>query len=95
MRRLAAPLAVSLVSLFTTAPARAADYTGGPSDYTSIVPTLAGGDTLTLEAGTYTDLLNITDLNGTASEWITITGPVLQHGGDPQLELRGHPFHHH
>ncbi|MBW2261731.1 MAG: right-handed parallel beta-helix repeat-containing protein [Deltaproteobacteria bacterium] len=82
MRRLAAPLCVCLVSLLTAAPARAADYTAGPSDYTSIVPTLAAGDTLTLEAGTYTDLLNITDLNGTASEWITITGPA---SGDPAV----------
>ncbi len=81
MRRLA-PLAICLACLSTTAPARAADTTAGPSDYASILPTLTAGDTLTLEAGTYTDLLSITDLHGTASEWITITGPT---SGDPAV----------
>ncbi len=79
-----AALAVCLVWLvcLPAAPARAADVTAGPSDYTSILPTLEAGDTLTLEAGTYTDLLNVTDLSGTPSDWITITGPA---SGDPAV----------
>ena len=79
MRRPAALLAAALLA---TLPARAADYTAGPSDYTSVVPTLVAGDTLTLEPGTYTDLLNITDLSGTETEWITIAGPA---SGDPAV----------
>jgi hypothetical protein len=79
VRRRAAALALALL---LASPARAADYTAGPSDYASILPTLRAGDTLTLEAGTYTDLLAITDLNGTASDRITIAGPAT---GDPAV----------
>jgi hypothetical protein len=74
--------ALVVVALLATLPARAADYTAGPSDYTAVLPTLVAGDTLTLEPGTYTDLLNITDLSGTASDWIIITGPA---SGDPAV----------
>ena len=44
------------------------------SNYRARLRTLKPGDTLSLAAGTYTRL-PITNLNGTDSAWITITGP--------------------
>jgi hypothetical protein len=44
------------------------------SDYRALLPTLKPGDTMSLAAGQYPRLF-ITALNGTESEWITITGP--------------------
>jgi MYXO-CTERM domain-containing protein len=63
-------LSVGLVA----APARAADVSATPADYESLLPTLQPGDTLHLAAGDY-PLLPITNLNGTSTAWITITGP--------------------
>ena len=63
--------ACAAIAWSTTALAVDAD----PSNYTSVVPTLQPGDTLNLAAGTYTDGLAISNLNGTESTPITITGP--------------------
>jgi hypothetical protein len=62
--------------------ARAADYNANPSDYRSQLSSLAPGDTLHLEAGTYPDLLVIDGLGGSGDAWITITGPET---GDPAV----------
>jgi hypothetical protein len=45
-----------------------------PSDYRALLKTLKPGDMLSLAPGTY-PRLPIIGLNGTASAWITITGP--------------------
>lgn len=62
--------AVSLVQVS----ARAADAT--PSNYTSLLSALKPGDSLKLAPGTYASGLNISGLNGTASQPITIEGPA-------------------
>jgi hypothetical protein len=46
-----------------------------PSNYRDLLPALRPGDTLNLAAGTYSRL-QISDLNGTSTAWITITGPM-------------------
>lgn len=74
--------ALALVTILGPTDAMAADYYADPSDYTTMLPGLAAGDTLHLAAGTYNDLLNITSLSGTDTEWITITGPE---SGDPAV----------
>ena len=51
------------------------DATSGPDYYRNIVAQLQPGDTLMLPAGTYGDRLNLSNLQGTATDWITITGP--------------------
>ncbi len=60
----------------------AADYQADPSNYIDRLAQLQQGDTLHLAAGTYEQLLNITNLNGTQDDWITITGPE---SGDPAV----------
>jgi hypothetical protein len=75
---------VLLVVLAAAAAGRGAEYSAGPADYQSVVPTLAPGDTLRLAAGTYTGLLNVTDLNGTPEQPIVITGPE---SGEPAVFL--------
>ncbi|HEY3821862.1 MAG TPA: hypothetical protein VGL81_32070 [Polyangiaceae bacterium] len=74
----AVPLAASL--LLPTRLARAADVNADPSNYTSLLPTLKPGDTLHLAAGTYAPTgstpLPLSNLDGTASAWITVTGPA-------------------
>lgn len=47
-----------------------------PSNYLADAANLRPGDTLTLEAGTYTDCLELRGVNGTAAQPITITGPT-------------------
>ncbi|HVY44838.1 MAG TPA: right-handed parallel beta-helix repeat-containing protein, partial [Minicystis sp.] len=47
-----------------------------PSNYTTVLPTLQPGDTLDLASGTYTDELDVTNLNGSAAAPITIRGPA-------------------
>ena len=49
---------------------------GQPGYYRDLVDQLQPGDTLQLPSGTYPDRLNLRDLQGTASAWITITGPA-------------------
>ncbi len=46
-----------------------------PDHYLNIVARLRPGDTLMLPAGTYRNRLNLNNLQGTATDWITITGP--------------------
>src|ERR1051325_11293636 len=55
--------------------ARAADVNGDPSTYKTLLAALKPGDTLHLAAGHY-PLLALSNLNGNASAWITITGPA-------------------
>ena len=50
--------------------------TSGPNYYLSLLSRLAPGDTLELPSGTYRERLNLSGLQGTASQWITITGPT-------------------
>lgn len=73
--------AVVVVGLLPVArPAHAADVNADPSNYVSALATLKPGDTLHLAAGTYAPTgstpLAISNLAGTASQWITITGPA-------------------
>jgi MYXO-CTERM domain-containing protein len=60
-------------------PARAADVYADPSNYTQMLGTLKPGDILHLAAGTYAPTgstpLPLSNLNGTSSQWITVTGP--------------------
>ena len=55
--------------------ASATTYNGTPSNYTSLLTGLKAGDTLNLASGTYLHF-NVSGLAGTASAWITITGPA-------------------
>jgi Secretion system C-terminal sorting domain len=52
----------------------ATTYFGTPSDYLGYLPQLNLGDTLLLEAGTYTDRLNLDDIVGTENAPIVIMG---------------------
>jgi len=58
--------------------AHAADVLATPADYRSKLTALAPGDSLVLAAGDYSDGLPISDLNGTAAQPITITGPAAE-----------------
>ncbi len=70
------PAIVVLFSSVTLASqAKAADLNADPATYRGLLSTLNPGDTLHLAAGTYTDLLPISDLNGNADQPITIAGP--------------------
>ncbi|HEY6458818.1 MAG TPA: hypothetical protein VIY73_01670, partial [Polyangiaceae bacterium] len=66
--------------MLRAAPARAADVNADPSNYTKVLATLHPGDTLHLAAGKYAPTgstpLPLSNLNGTASQWITVTGPA-------------------
>jgi MYXO-CTERM domain-containing protein len=61
---------------------QATEYDANPDNYRTILPTLQPGDVLNLQSGTYPTLLNISNLNGTASDWIIIRGPAT---GDPAV----------
>ena len=65
---------------------RASTYVATPSNYRTLLDSLAPGDTLRLTAGSYT-LLTLQDLNGTPSSWITVTGPET---GSPAV-IKGDP----
>lgn len=67
---------VGVIVMSACSLARAADLQGDPSNYRDKLAQLTAGDTLQLAAGTYTDLLNVSDLNGDADHWITIRGPA-------------------
>ncbi|MBW2736567.1 MAG: hypothetical protein JRH20_29620 [Deltaproteobacteria bacterium] len=65
-----------LVVLMAISPAaQAADVQADPSDYRAKLANLGPGDRLLLAAGTYTERLNITNLEGRPDAWITIQGP--------------------
>jgi len=55
----------------------AATYIGNPSNYLSQLSKLTPGDTLSLEAGTYTDGLPVYNLNGDPGNPIIISGPAV------------------
>lgn len=60
--------------------ARAANVNADPSNYTTALAALKPGDTLHLAAGTYAPMgstpLPLSNLVGTSSQWITVTGPA-------------------
>jgi hypothetical protein len=53
----------------------ATNYYGSPGSYLQYIDQLAGGDTLFLAAGVYTDRLNLDDITGEPGNPIVITGP--------------------
>lgn len=53
----------------------ATNYNGNPSNYLGFINQLQPGDTLFLEAGTYTDRMNLDDIEGTENTPIIIQGP--------------------
>jgi hypothetical protein len=55
-------------------PTRAATFHAYPSNYEALLRSLKPGDTLSLAPGRY-PRLNLSSLNGTPEEWITIAGP--------------------
>ncbi len=65
----------------------AKDVPADPSNYFGLIGSLQPGDRLVLAAGTYTQGLPITGLNGTDAAWITITGPT---SGAPAI-FEGNP----
>jgi hypothetical protein len=77
-------VATLVLTLAWSGEAAAEDLYAGPDDYRSVLSSLAPGDTLHLEAGTYTDLLPVSGLHGAADAWITITGPQT---GEPAVFL--------
>jgi hypothetical protein len=58
-----------------TAAEETAVYNANPSNYLTLLNQLNPGDTLNLAAGTYSDGLQIYDMNGTAAQPIIIKGP--------------------
>ena len=83
MKSAATWLAAVLV-LFPTRIALATDFQANPSNYVSMLSVLQPGDTLHLDPGSYTNQLNLTNLNGSPNGWITIAGPS---GGSPAVFL--------
>ena len=77
---LAAGVSVMVWSSMTR-PLMAAELKADPSNYRKLLATLKPGDTINLTPGRYPQLA-ITDLNGTATAWITIKGPA---SGPPAL----------
>jgi hypothetical protein len=75
MKRVCIPLAAAACVLLSVRIAHAVDVMADHTDYVAKLATLKPGDTLHLAADTY-DMLAISSLNGTASQWITITGPT-------------------
>src|SRR5579859_6796754 len=74
--RICVPLAAAACVALSARVADAMDVMADPTDYVAKLGTLKPGDTLHLAADTY-DTLAISNLNGTASQWITITGPAV------------------
>lgn len=72
MRRIPQAVAGAVLLIATGASAKDADPTTLSQALASLVP----GDTLNLASGTYSTGLTLTDLNGTASAWITLVGPA-------------------
>lgn len=65
-----------LLGAFGTNKSWAADVPADPTNYQGLLASLQPGDRLVLAAGTYTQGLPITGLNGSDAAWITITGPT-------------------
>jgi len=81
MRYLWLALMLNITSISSTF---AATYDANPSDYLTFLNQLKPGDTLVLAAGSYTDLLRVSNLQGTADKPIIITGPE---SGEPAIML--------
>lgn len=64
---------LSVLLLATSA--QATTYLGTPTTFRTLIDLLQPGDTLELAAGTYPNF-SVNDRNGTAAQWITITGPT-------------------
>jgi hypothetical protein len=79
-----ASLCIASLAMISLAPssALATEYRADPSTFTAMIPMLRAGDTLSLAAGRYTRPLNITNVNGTATNPIVITGPA---SGEPAV----------
>jgi hypothetical protein len=67
---------LSLFLILDATSAGAATLTGDPGNYASQLGKLKPGDTLNLKAGSYGKGLNVTNLNGTATMPIVISGPA-------------------
>ena len=78
---------LSLILIVLPAITNAAQLTGNPSNYRSVISTLTPGSVLQLETGTYTDGLPIINMHGEAGLPIEITGPTQ---GDPAV-FTGNP----
>ena len=78
MARLRGMWAVMASAALAVSPAVAAAATvqADPSNYVAKLGTLHPGDTLQLAAGTYVGLA-LSNLDGTASQWITVSGPAV------------------
>src|SRR6185295_12150010 len=68
-------LMVPLGLALTFDPAKAGLLLGNPSNYKTLISSLAPGDTLRLLAGNYLRL-SLSAVTGNPSAWITITGPT-------------------
>jgi len=79
-------LFVSSILLYASA-SRAADINADPSNYVQLLGMLKPGDRLVLAAGTYTQGLSISNLNGSEASWFTITGPT----SGPAAIFEGNP----
>src|ERR1700741_2727616 len=66
--------ALTLMLLFFCGRSSANFLTSNFTNYTTFLSGLLPGDTLLLTAGTYTNQLNLNNLNGTASNPIVIMG---------------------
>lgn len=64
------------IAVFGAATAGATTYAGNPANYRSLLDNLGPGDVLELAAGTYTEDLPLSDMNGTAAAPIIIRGPA-------------------
>ncbi|MDP1916317.1 MAG: hypothetical protein Q8L14_08730 [Myxococcales bacterium] len=67
--------ALASIGCLLSAVVSAATYQGTPTTFQALLPMLQPGDTLELAAGTYPHF-TVADRNGTAAQWITITGPT-------------------
>jgi hypothetical protein len=76
----------TLISWTTAIPVRAANLHADPSNYEALLRSLKPGDTLSLAPGRYR-ALNLSNLNGTPEDWITVTGPSE---GSPAM-IEGEP----
>ena len=67
-------LSIFVIMLFCILQAKAGFINANPTNYTSYLAGLSPGDTLLLTAGNYTNQLNLSNRNGTATDPIVIMG---------------------
>jgi hypothetical protein len=80
--------ALAFLAWSTAVPTHGATFHADPSNYEALLRSLKPGDTLSLASGKYPPL-NLSSLNGTPDEWITIAGP----SGEPPAVIEGKPGH--